>query len=88
MRVHALRFRPHGFRSGFPHSPKGADSGLIHIWLQTLEELTVHSPPDLWLTLGPPACGLLVCCTGNGSGQGKGEAYVEAVGRAGTERPG
>lgn len=37
--VHALRFRSHGFRSGFPpHSPKGADSALIHIWLQTLGE--------------------------------------------------
>lgn len=43
------------------------------------EKLTlVHSPPDLWFTLGPPACvGSRSAAPESGGGQGYGEIHVE-----------
>lgn len=71
--MQALRFRSHGFRSGFlPILPKEQIQALITFGCRPWKKLTlVQSPPDLWFILGPPAhVGSRSAALGSGGGQG------------------
>ena len=67
--VHALRFRSHGFP---PILPKEQIRRSFISGCRPWEKLTlVHSPPDLWFMLGPPACvGSRSAAPESGGGQG------------------
>ena len=72
--VQALRFRSHGFRSGFlpPILPKEQIRALITFGCRPWKKPTlVQSPPDLWFILGPPAhVGSRSAALESGGGQG------------------